>query len=245
MTLLAVPELNWLTVSTAGSNASTVLVIIDWRARTTSHATGTGSVDQCGLDAWPPRPVTVISNSSAAASAAPARHATRPLGRFGATWIANAASTPSSTPSEIISAAPPSPSSPGWNMNRTRPGSSARRADSNRAAPTSIAVCASWPHECIVSPVRLAKSSPVSSVIGSASMSPRSTIVGPGRPPSRSATTELRRSPTAMSRPSPSSASRTAAWVRGRSSPSSGWRCSSRRSSTTSGSSVDAAPNRS
>ena len=39
-------------VSTAGSNALTVRVIIDCSARTISHATGTGSVAQCGDGAW-------------------------------------------------------------------------------------------------------------------------------------------------------------------------------------------------
>ena len=40
-------------------------------------------------------------------------------------------------------------SSPGWNMKITFPASSARRADSSRAAPASIAVCRSWPQACM------------------------------------------------------------------------------------------------
>ena len=143
ITLWVEPAPTCATVSTAGSNTSTVRVIIDWSASTSSQATGTGSVAHCGVDAWPPRPVTTISNSSADASAAPGFQATMPAGTFGATWMANAPSTPSSTPSSIMIAAPPLPSSPGWNMNRTRPGRSSRRAANSRAAPTSIAVWAS------------------------------------------------------------------------------------------------------
>ena len=70
-----------------------------------------------------------------------------------ATCSANAATgrspAASSTPSEIISSAPPALSSPGWNMKITFPASSARRADSSRAAPASIAVCRSWPQACM------------------------------------------------------------------------------------------------
>ncbi len=76
--------------------------------------------------------------------------------------------------------APPWPSSPGWNMKITFPGSSACRADSSRAAPTSIAVCRSWPQACIAPSIADAYGRPVRSVTGSASMSPRSSTVGPG-----------------------------------------------------------------
>ena len=79
------------------------------------------------------------------------------------------------------------PSSPGWNMNTTLPGSSAWRADSSRAAPTSIAVCRSWPHACMTPSTCEVYGTPVSSVTGSASMSPRSSTVGPARPPRRTA----------------------------------------------------------
>ena len=73
------------------------------------------------------------------------------------------------------------PSSPGWNMNSTRPASSSRRSLSSWAAPDSIAVCVSWPQACMHPSTCDAKSRPVSSGIGSASMSPRRRIVGPGR----------------------------------------------------------------
>jgi hypothetical protein len=54
---------------------------------------------------------------------------------------------------------------------------------------------ASWPQACIAPSVPEAKSSPVSSRSGSASMSERRTTVGPGRPPSMVAVTELSATP--------------------------------------------------
>ena len=90
-----------------------------------------------------------------------------------------------------MSRAPCGPSSPGWNMSRTRPASSSRRSTRRRAAPRSIATCVSCPQACITPGISDAKSSPVSSVSGSASMSPRRRIVGPGRAPSITATTDV------------------------------------------------------
>ena len=46
-----------------------------------------------------------------------------------------------------------------------------------------MATWVSCPQACMAPSTSLAKSSPVCSGIGSASMSPRSRIVGPGRPP--------------------------------------------------------------
>ena len=65
---------------------------------------------------------------------------------YAATGRAPAAS---STPSLIMWVAPNRPSSPGWNMKITFPGSSACRADSSRAAPASMAMCRSCPQACI------------------------------------------------------------------------------------------------
>ena len=76
-------------------------------------------------------------------------------------------------------------------MNTTRPARSACRAESILAALTSIATCVSWPQACMTPGTSEAKSRPVSSGIGSASMSPRSSTVGPGRAPSSTPTTEL------------------------------------------------------
>ncbi len=51
MTLNAVPASIRVTVTTAGSNAGTTRVTMDWRAVTISQATGTGSVASCGIEA--------------------------------------------------------------------------------------------------------------------------------------------------------------------------------------------------
>ena len=121
-------------------------------------------------------------------------------------------------------------------MNTTLPGSSAWRADSSRAAPTSIAVCRSWPHACMAPSIFEAYGTPVSSVTGRASMSPRSSTVGPGRAPRSTAVTELSCCPSVTrSKGSPSRAASTFSWVRGRSVPISGSAWIARRSSVISG----------
>ena len=202
-----------------------------------SAATGIGSLARCGVEAWPPRPVTMIEMTSADAIKGPPFVHNEPDGRFGAMCKAKAPSTfgSSSNPSSIMCLAPPKPSSPGWNAKRMVPRSASRCDTKTRAAPTSIATCASCPHACIAPSIVLAKSRPVSSGIGSASMSARNKIVGPSPPPPRrSATTEVTLRPVVTSSPSPSSAVRIAAWVRGSSSPSSGSRWIWRRSATTS-----------
>ena len=93
MTLNAVPASIRVTVTTAGSNAGSTRVTIACRAVTISQATGTGSVASWGIEAWPPRPMTVIWNSSQDAIMVPARQATRPDGMTGVTWMAKARST--------------------------------------------------------------------------------------------------------------------------------------------------------
>ena len=72
----------------------------------------------------------------------------------------------SSSPSEIMCWAPWAPSSPGWNISRTRPDNSSRRSVSTRAAEASIATWVSWPHACIEPSILDAKLSPVCSVSG-------------------------------------------------------------------------------
>ena len=106
MTLVVVPASMWATVSTAGLKASTSRVSWVCRAVTVAQAAGMGSVQKCGVEACPPRPVTVSRNSSALASNGPGRVATSPLGMLGVTWRANARSMPWSTPSSIITLAP-------------------------------------------------------------------------------------------------------------------------------------------
>ena len=99
-------------------------------------------------------------------------------------------------PSASIICAPPSspgggPSSAGWNTSITSPGNVSRIATSALATPSRIPVWASWPQACItptVSPrycaVALeANGRPLRSATGSASMSARRAILGPGLPP--------------------------------------------------------------
>ena len=254
----AVPALRCPTVATTGSNASNCRATRDCRASTISAATGTGSWARCGTEPCPPRPRTVTIRSSHPAWIAPVRETSAPCGYFPEyTWIAYAASgcgpAASSSPSSIIRAAPPSVSSPGWNIPITSAASSSRRSTSHARAPYRPAVCMSWPHACMVPGVGGAQSSPVSSVTGSPSMSPRSSTTGrrvpagSGLAPRSTATTELSSRPVLTSSAGPpvraswparswrgASRSRTAAWVRGRCRSSSGWACSSRRRAITS-----------
>ena len=199
------------TVSTTGSNTLNFLVTIVCRAVTISQAAGIGSAALCGWEACPPRPCTVTSNVSAAAMIVPGRVLSTPPGSCADATCSPYAATgrppaASSTPSSIMILAPPCPSSPGWNMKITLPGSSPRRADSSRAAPASIAVCRSCPQACIVPSICDANGSPVRSVTGSASISPRSSTAGPGWPPRSTATTELSPRPQLISSGRPSRA---------------------------------------
>ena len=125
-------------------------------------------------------------------------------------------------------------------MKITVPGSSAFRADNSRAAPASMAVCRSCPQACIAPGIAEAYGSRVSSVTGSASMSPRSSTTGPGRPPRSTAVTELSSRPVLISSGSPSRASSTFRCVLGSCSPISGSRWIACRSSATSRSSFAA-----
>src|SRR4051794_4566373 len=144
-------------------------------------------------------------------------------------------STPSITPASTISRAPPGASSSAcWKMNRSSPpGSSA--PTSCAAAPSSIAVCPSCPHACIAPGRSEANSTPLSSSIGSASMSARNATVGPGRPVRSRASTLVSVGRSTL-RPNPSSRSATQADVSCSLKLTSGWRCRWRRQATTSSS---------
>ena len=171
-------------------------VTIVWSASTVSQAAGIGSSASAGADAWPPRPESRTWSVSAEAAIVPAREETTPLFSCAVMWIANAAATGGATsrsPSSSMTRAPKWPSSPGWNMKSTRPWRRSRCEASRRAAAASIAVCVSWPHACIAPSTSEANSRPVASVIGSASMSPLRSRVGPGCAPSSTAITEEHR----------------------------------------------------
>jgi hypothetical protein len=227
MTLRAVPAWNEPTLSTTGSNTSNRLVIIVCRSPTSCAATETGSLARCGIEPCPPAPRTVTVSAELADVIVPGREVNIPAGCDAMTCMPYAAFTrcpdASSTPSASMRPAPSQPSSPGWNMKTTSPHRSSRRPASRYAAPTSIAVCRSWPHACISPASRLANSSPEFSATGSASMSARSSTAGPGDPPRSTAVTAVQDRPRVISSGRPSSASRTARCVRGRSSPTSGY----------------------
>jgi len=67
----------------------------------------------------------------------------------GAAGTPAAAARRGAAPSLTITSAPAPPSSAGWKSRRTLPRRRPARAWSSRAAPSSIATCASWPHACI------------------------------------------------------------------------------------------------
>ncbi len=135
-----------------------------------------GSDDSCGLAPCAPAPVSSMSNESAAAASGPASATTWPTSKRRSTCPPNIAAAPSSAPDSIITCAPAPVSSAGCNTTITSPsaGSAARRC----AAPTAHVACTSWPHACITPALREAKGRPVSSWIGSASMSPRTATGG-------------------------------------------------------------------
>src|SRR5258708_2084030 len=97
---------------------------------------------------------------------------------------------------------PPPPSSAGWNISLTRPASSPRRPSSARAAPSSMAVCESWPDACIAPGLVEAYSAEDSSRMGRASMSALSRTVRPGRPESISPMTPVPPTPDRSGMPS-------------------------------------------
>ncbi len=154
ITLYAVPAWMRPTVTTDGSNTSTLRVTIVCSACTISHATGIGSRVWCGWLAWPPLPRTVIVIESLDAMIGPCRVLTIPTGNCEVMCSANACWTGDSVPSgragrsieetllqhELRARVP---SSPGWNMNSTRPAIRSRCRERNRADAASIAVCVS------------------------------------------------------------------------------------------------------
>ena len=156
----------------------------------TCAATATVSTAVCGSAACPPSPVITSVKKSEAAIAGPAHAASCPTGSGVHRWQPTTRSTPSSAPARTSSIAPPGGrSSAGWKRNRSSPLSSPARAASSCAAPSSIAVWPSCPQACMTPSRSEANSTPLSSWIGSASMSERSARVRPGRPVRRWATT--------------------------------------------------------
>ena len=85
-------------------------------------------------------------------------------------------------PFAIMSLAPSKVSSAGWNMSLTVPCRLASFSLSIFAAVSSMAAWKSWPQVCASVPVGQAKGSPLSSGMGSASMSARSRMTLPPCP---------------------------------------------------------------
>ena len=78
----------------------------------------------------------------------PARTATLPTASRGSQCSAKMRDTPVSAPAAMASIAPPGiSSSAAWKISRTPTGSSGTDASAS-AAPSRIAVCASWPQAC-------------------------------------------------------------------------------------------------
>ena len=156
-----------------------------------AQAAGMTSIPSWGAEPWPLLPLTVREKKPQPLMRTPGCTLTAPQGRLGATWTAKAVSTPSSIPASSRARPAPANSSAGSNTSRTRPGRASRSSHSRAAAPSSMAVWASWPQACITPGTREAKGRPVASWMGRASMSARSSTVGPGRPPEISATTPV------------------------------------------------------
>mmetsp|Transcript_28647 Transcript_28647/g.93591 ORF Transcript_28647/g.93591 Transcript_28647/m.93591 type:complete len:263 (+) Transcript_28647:436-1224(+) len=187
MTLKTLPASKMVTETTPESVGSAEREMTVWSAATTAAPATIGSRVWCGAAPCPPAPTTRMSNEPAAAIAVPARTPMRPGVQMsftspqrGATCSPNAAPADPSAPSSSIRSAPAPPSSAGWKMSRTSPGSSASCALSIRAAPSSIVMCASCPHACILPEfVEWKSTSVLSSWTGNASMSARSATEGP------------------------------------------------------------------
>lgn len=204
--LKRVPPRMMPTVTTLGSSGLRLRERMVWNAVTAWDAITTGSTLRWGAAPWACLPFTRILKWSTAASAGPTENPTWPTSmsaKLCSPKIALGAGS-SSTPSATIIRAPPSspgggPSSAGWKMNLTAPGSSSRIEASTDATPSCTATwmsCpqawltpTSWPRY-VVRTVDL-KGNGVSSVTGSASMSARTATTGPGRPPRRMPTTPV------------------------------------------------------
>ncbi len=149
--LPAVPLWKEPTVTTTGSVGEVRRLEMVWRAATIWAPATITSVPRWGLAPWEPRPRRVTEKGLEAAQMGPERTETVPVGTPLSTWQHRAPSTRgfSMHPAWIIRAAPPSPSSSGWNSSFTFPARDARRRWSRNAAPSRAAVWKSWPQACM------------------------------------------------------------------------------------------------
>ena len=123
-----------------------------WSAVTISQATGTGSSASCGIEAWPPLPSTRSRACRPPPSSGPARLASSPCGSVGhdVQREGGVGQRIASSPSSSMKRAPWKPFLARLEHEAHLAGELARRAQSIRAAPASIAVWVSWPQACIV-----------------------------------------------------------------------------------------------
>ena len=92
ITLLVVPASIFVVVNTTGLKALILLTTMCCSAWTISQATGIGSKASCGIEAWPPLPVTFIFQVSAAARIGPGLPVNFPLSISGVMCSAKIAS---------------------------------------------------------------------------------------------------------------------------------------------------------
>ena len=136
---------------------------------------------------WPPGPRSVIRSECASDMVMPARNATIPVGMTEVTWkpISRASVHDRERPrlDHRLGAAraPPRPAGTGRCSGRAGPRAATPARTPRRA---SSPTWTSWPHACIRPSTSDGSGVDRSSWTGNASMSPRSTTVRPGRPPS-------------------------------------------------------------
>ena len=153
--LKRVPPRKIPTVTTLGSSGGRLRDRMVWKAVTACEAITTGSIPRCGAAPCDCCPMMRTLKWSTAASAGPDVKPTFPTSisaKLCSPKIALGAGS-CSTPSLTMRSAPPSspgggPSSAGWKMNLTVPGSSSRIPASTDATPSCTATWMSWPQAC-------------------------------------------------------------------------------------------------
>ena len=147
----------------------------------------TGSMPFSGVEPWQPFPLTVRTSGSNDAMQQPGTTEMVPDGSDGPSidpmWIPKTASTPSITPSFIAICGAFGDFLGGLEDELDVSAECLAVLVEDLHAPISIAACVSCPQACILPSCSEAKGSPVSSCIGSASMSARRSTVLPGFPP--------------------------------------------------------------
>ncbi len=197
MTLNAPPAFMTPAESTALLSGSSSRLTKVCSAQISCAAATVGSCVWWGEAPCPPCPCSFTVHESEQAIIGPARQPSTPGGSGLHRCTPKIASTPSSArPSSTTARAPctnSADSSEGWKISRTEPCSCVFTSQSIRTAPSSMAMWPSCPQACMTPRCREENGSPVSSAIGSASMSARRATRRPGSPPAMSAMTPVGR----------------------------------------------------